>query len=252
MENEKNQTKIWPEGFLLINKPQDATSFRCVAQLRRILKHKKLKTGYAGTLDPFASGLLVVGIGRPATKLLHVITRWDKRYVARGKLGQLTDTLDLTGKITKEIETEVSEQQIKESIKSFGSEYNQVPPIYSALKHEGLPLYKLARKKGKTAEDMEDVLKKKSRTVHLHHLELIDFKPPFFTIETNVSHGTYIRTLVNDIAQNAGTCATTHELSRTTIGKVALKDAINLDDIKTPEDIFNNVISVEEFFNKYE
>lgn len=252
MKNVESPQQSGPEGFLLINKPQDATSFRCIAQIRRILGNKKLKAGYAGTLDPFASGLLMVGIGRSATRLLHIITRWDKRYIARAKLGQLTDTLDLTGQTAIETETHVTQQQLTDAIKELGTQYKQIPPLYSALKHEGLPLYKLARKKGKTAQDLEEVLLKKARTVSLHHLELLKFDPPFFTIETAVSHGTYIRTLVNDIAQKAGTFATAYELSRTKIGNLSLEDAINLDDLKTPEDIEKNLISVEEFLAKHQ
>lgn len=239
------------EGFLLINKPTETTSFRCIAQIRRILENKKLKAGYAGTLDPFASGLLVVGIGRPATRLLHVISRWDKKYIAQAKLGQLTDTLDKTGTVTQEKSINITEQQLKKAIANLGNKYEQIPPIYSALKHKGLPLYKLARKKGKTAKELQEVLQKKSRIVCLYQLDLIHFEPPFFTVATEVSHGTYIRTLINDIAYHAGTCGTTYELTRTSVGKLPLKDAVHLTELKTPADIINRLISVEEFSSRY-
>jgi len=184
------------EGFLFINKPKGANSFRCVAQIRRVLGQKKLKVGYAGTLDPFAHGLMIIGIGRKATRLLHHITKWDKQYIATAKLGELTDTLDPTGTIIATNTITVSKYDLHQTIANFPKTYEQTPPIYCALKHKGVPLYKLARHKGKTEQDLQEVLHKKSRTVHLHSIELLNAQKPFFTIQTHVSHGTYIRTLV--------------------------------------------------------
>lgn len=240
-----------PIGFLLVNKPQDTTSFRVVAQLRQILEDKKLKAGYAGTLDPFATGLLIVGVGRPATKVLHTITRWDKRYIARAKLGEHTDTLDRTGQVIELCNTNVTEEQLFSAIKRLGKRYTQIPPIYSALKHEGIPLYKLARHKKKSREDLQEALERKARPVQLHEITLAEVSSPFFTIEAHVSHGTYIRTLVDDIARNAGSCATTHELTRTEIGKIKLENAIDLEELQTPQDVEDNLISVEEFALRY-
>lgn len=240
-----------PVGFLLVNKPKDTASFKIVTQLRRILENKKLKVGYAGTLDPFATGLLIVGVGRPATRVLHTITKWDKRYIARAKLGEHTDTLDLTGQIVELCNTDVTEKQLFSAIKRLGKQYTQIPPVYSALKHGGVPLYKLARHKKKTHDDLREALEKKARDVQLYEVTLTKFSFPFFTIEAHVSHGTYIRTLVDDIARNAGSCATTHELTRTAIGKVKLEDAIDLEALQTPQDVENSLISVEEFSLRY-
>ncbi len=247
----QNHTETLFEGFLLINKPKNYNSFRAIAQIRRITGIKKLKAGYAGTLDPFATGLLIVGIGRPATRLLHTITRWDKKYRALAKLGKQTDTLDFTGQIIDTCNTEIKEEQLFAAIKRLGNQYKQTPPLYSALKHKGVPLYNHARKKGKSAKELEAVLEAKARSVQLHELILTNFSSPFFTIQAHVSHGTYIRTLVNDIARSAGSCATTHELTRTAVGNINVEQAIDLDNLKTVKDIKDNLIPVENFMARY-
>jgi len=234
-------------GFLLINKPKGANSFRAVAQIRRILGNRKLKAGYAGTLDPFATGLLIVGLQRQATRLLHVITRWDKKYIARAKLGECTDTLDNTGQVIEITDAPVKEEQLFAALKRLGKQYSQTPPIYSALKHNGVPLYKLARHKKKPVDALYAAAETKKRMVTLHELVLHEFCPPFFTLQAHVSHGTYIRTLINDIARSAHSFATTHDLERTAVGKITLDQAVCLDSIKTPEDILENLIEIEEF-----
>lgn len=238
-------------GFLIINKPQNAPSFKAISHLRRITNNKKLKAGYAGTLDPFATGLLIVGIGRKATQLLHDITRWDKKYIARAKLGERTDTLDLTGEVLEWCSATVNEHQIQAAIGHLGKHYTQTPPIYSALKHNGVPLYHLARHKKQNQADLQDVLDAKARPVQLYSITLTDFEYPWFTIYAHVSHGTYIRTLVDDIARNAHSCATTHELARTAIGNVNLEDSINLSALETVQDLVENLISVEDFMKRF-
>jgi len=248
---EEKKTISPSSGFLLVNKPKGANSFRAVAQIRRILQNRKLKAGYAGTLDPFATGLLVIGLQREATRLLHVITRWDKKYIARAKLGERTDTLDNTGQIIEIGQKKLKEEQLFAALKRLGKQYCQTPPIYSALKHNGVPLYKLARHKKKSVDVLHAAAETKKRIIQLHELVLKDFSPPFFTVQAHVSHGTYIRTLINDIARNAHSLATTHELERTAVGQITLDKAICLDSIKTPEDILDNIIEIEEFSNRY-
>lgn len=250
MENTKEKISQTP-GFLLINKPKGINSFRTVAQIRKILGNKKLKAGYAGTLDPFAEGLLVLGIGREATRILHVITRWDKKYIARAKLGELTDTLDLTGQVIETHNSEIEENKLFAAIKRLGKKYKQIPPIYSALKYNGVPLYKLARRKKKPFNDLQKTAETKAKTITLHEITLIKFAPPFFEIEAHVSHGTYIRTLMNDIARNAGSSATTQELRRTTIGQIRIESSIDLDNLKTPDDIQKNLIPIKNFVETY-
>ena len=168
-------------------------------------------------------------------------------------MGELTDTLDNTGEIIETNDTTlISEKNLNDAIKNFGSSYLQTPPLYSALKHKGQPLYKLTREKKLDPEVLEEITKQKSREIKIYNLELTNINLPFFTIQTTVSKGTYIRSLVNDIAQKLNLPATTYELTRTKIGPISLQDSINLNDIKTIEDIFQKLIDIEDFKQKIE
>jgi tRNA pseudouridine55 synthase len=231
-------------GFLLINKPVDMTSFGCIRYLKRVIR-EKVKIGHAGTLDPFATGLLIVALGREATRLISKIMVMEKTYIATGKCGELTDTLDYTGTIVATSENIPSEQEIKAAMASFGSSYEQIPPIYSALQHEGQRLYALARKNSMSVEELQKIAEDKRRTVQLYDLQLLSYEAPEFTIKARVSHGTYIRTLVNDIATRAGSCATTYKLTRTAIGSFDVTQATSLPDIQTVDDINRLIIPVE-------
>jgi tRNA pseudouridine55 synthase len=231
-------------GFLLINKPVDITSFGCIRYFKRVLK-EKVKIGHAGTLDPFATGLLIVALGREATRLISHIMLMEKTYVATGKCGELTDTLDYTGTVLSTCPYIPSEEEIKAAMASFGSSYEQIPPIYSALQHEGQRLYALARKNSMSAQELQTIAEKKRRTVQLYDLQLLSYESPQFTIKARVSHGTYIRTLVNDIAVRAGSCATTYQLTRIAVGIFDLTQATLLTDIKTVEDINQLIIPVD-------
>jgi tRNA pseudouridine55 synthase len=231
-------------GFLLINKPADITSYGCIKHLKRVLK-QKVKIGHAGTLDPFATGLLIVALGRQATRLISHVMEMEKTYIATGKCGELTDTLDFTGTVVSTCAYIPSEEEIKASMASFGSSYEQIPPLYSALKHEGNRLYALARHNNMSLQELQIIAESKSRTVQLYDLQLLSYESPQFTIKARVSHGTYIRTLVNDIAARANSCATTYQLARVAIGSFNLAQATNLVDIKTIEDINQLIIPVE-------
>jgi len=243
------EKKIEP-GFVLINKPKDITSYKCVAYIKRILK-MRIKIGHAGTLDPFATGLLIIALGREATRHMDAFLRLDKRYQAQGKLGELTDTYDCTGEVTKTCPVEnIDEQKIRTAIAALGSQYEQVPPFYSALKHEGKRLYELARE-GKIPQDaLERIVEKKRRTVHLHRIDLVSVALPYFTFDAHVSHGTYMRSLVNDIAKQMGSCATTYQLERTEVGPFTSKEAVALDALQTVEDVRTRIISVEDMLKK--
>ncbi len=239
-------------GFIFINKPKDITSFICIARIRRVLGDRKLKVGHAGTLDPFATGLLLVAIGREATREISKLMKLDKEYVVTGKLGELTDTLDKTGTMLEEQPVSaVTEASLQQAIDTLGTTYLQTPPIYSALKHEGQPLYKLARQKKLSEADLQSITQKKAREITLHEVELLEVNSPFFTIRAHVSHGTYIRSLVNDIAQQLGTVATTYELERTRIGTISIGDAIDLDALETADDVEKKVIEIAAFQEKY-
>jgi tRNA pseudouridine55 synthase len=228
-------------GFLLINKPAGITSYGCIGYLKRILK-QKIKIGHAGTLDPFATGLLIVAVGREATRLMSQIMVMEKTYIATGKCGELTDTLDCTGAVVMTTAVIPSEEDIKRSLASFGSSCEQIPPLYSALKHQGSRLYALVRDNMMTEEELKHIAESKARTVQLYDLQLSSYESPFFTIQARVSHVTYIRSLVNDIAVRAGSCATTYELKRTAIGPFDLTQATDLETIHSIEDIERLII----------
>ncbi|MFH1254565.1 MAG: tRNA pseudouridine(55) synthase TruB [bacterium] len=231
-------------GLIKINKPVGITSYDCIRHIKRILNIKKVKIGHAGTLDPFASGLMLICIGREATKTIDQLMTQDKEYLVKAKLGELTDTLDLTGKVleskileSKTINPSLTKQDIEKAIKELGSSYIQTPPIYSALKHQGKPLYELAREQKMETHELEEIVQKKSRLVEIYKIELLNVDLPFFTFRAHVSKGTYIRSLAEDIAQKLDLHATTYELERTKIGDYKLEDAVKLYDLKTVEDI---------------
>ena len=139
---------------------------------------------------------------------------------------------------------------MQQAIYSFDSSYKQVPPIYSALKYQGTPLYKLARNKQLSIENLQKIASLKTKIVALHTITLLDFSFPYFTIKSYVSHGTYIRSLMHTIAYRAGNCATTYALTRTKIGPFSLDHAINIEDIKQLSYIQQHIIPIEKFIKK--
>lgn len=224
-------------GFLLIDKPAGMTSTDCIRKIKRFLP-RKTKIGHAGTLDRFATGLLLIAIGRSATKQLTQLKECDKTYVFTMKLGQATDTLDITGTILEEQSVEhVTEAIVCEALKSFGNSYLQIPPLYSALKHEGKRLSTIARNQQMSSQELENIVQTKVRNVILHSVTLEKCELPYITIKAHVSSGTYIRSLVRDIAQRMGTIAVTHQLRRTTIAQFMLENAMELDLMKSYGDI---------------
>jgi len=241
-------------GFLLVNKPTGVTSYYCINKLKNALGFRT-KIGHAGTLDSFATGLLIIAIGRPATRHLGKIMELDKWYTATGKLGQLTDTLDFTGQLLEDVEIPAfTEDQIKAAIHQLGNHYRQIPPVYSALKYKGRSLSDLAREEKLTEEQLQKIVEEKAKVVTIYSCELISVDLPFFTVETHVSHGTYIRVLLNDIASKLATFATTHELHRTKIGPFCVEKAIPLNDFKTVDDIEQALIPIDsmlDILNQY-
>jgi tRNA pseudouridine55 synthase len=230
------------EGFLLINKPADITSFGCVGRIKRLLV-KGTKIGHAGTLDKFATGLLIIGIGRGATRCLGTLLKLPKTYIGTGKLGELTDTYDPNGTVVKTCDMQVDDQQIKNALASFGSGYMQIPPVYSALKYKGQRLSDLSKAELGSLVDVAEIAKTKQRHIDLYALLLNDFSFPRFTIQANVSSGTYIRVLINDIAVRVNSCATTVELNRTVIGPFKNEKALEVADL-TLDIIEQNLIPV--------
>jgi tRNA pseudouridine55 synthase len=233
------------QGFLLLDKPTGVTSYYCIQKIKQVIRHKT-KIGHAGTLDSFATGLLIIGISRSATRNISQIMKLDKWYRATGKLGQLTDTLDFTGSLIQDEEiSEITHYKIQTAIHGLGHQYKQIPPIYSALKYKGKTLSDLVRQEKLSEKIVQKIAEKKAKIVTIYSCELISLDLPYFTIEAHVSHGTYIRVLVNTIAQKLGTYATTHELKRTKIGPFAINEAQPLSYFKTIDEIKKQLISID-------
>jgi len=206
------------DGVLLIDKPDGMTSFGVVARVRRVLSERagmKVKVGHTGTLDPFATGLLILCVGKE-TKNAMGYTKLDKVYEATVRLGQTSTTGDPEGDVTEVNDTQPSREDVEAALEKFIGEITQRPPIFSAIKVGGQRAYDLARA-GKEVEIPE-------RQVTIHSLEVIDYTYPELKIRTHVSSGTYIRTLAEDIGKVLGTGAYCTQLRRT---KVADWDVAN-------------------------
>lgn len=210
------------DGILLIDKPAEMTSFGVVARVRRLLSEqqgKKVKVGHTGTLDPFATGLMIIVVGKEC-KNAEQYSKLDKVYEATIRLGQSSTTGDPEGEITDDFSKVPSAEEVKTTLVSFTGVITQRPPMYSAIKIDGQRAYKLARA-GKPVEIPE-------RTITIHSLDLIDYTYPELKIRTHVSSGTYIRTLAEDIGRALGTSAYCKQLRRTAIGKWKIEDAQTL------------------------
>jgi len=204
------------EGVLPLNKPEGKTAFSLVRLLRKHLQIQKI--GHAGTLDPFATGVMVMLIGRRYTRLSDLFLNEDKEYTGRIHLGIVTDTYDCEGKILSRSEKVPELDEIDEVIKTFQGEIQQVPPMYSAKKQKGKKLYQLARQ-GQTVE-------RKSIGVHVE-IEVLDYTYPFLDIRVNCSKGTYIRALAHDVGVSLGCGAHLSALMRTRSGKFYLSDCLS-------------------------
>lgn len=208
-------------GVINIYKIKGFTSHDVVAKLRGILRQKKI--GHTGTLDPDATGVLPVCLGS-ATKLCDMLTDKKKEYVAKVRLGIVTDTQDMTGTVLDQKEVHVDEKQVTEALETFVGEYEQVPPMYSALKVNGKKLYELARE-GKEVE-------RKARPVTIHYIEIMDMQLPELTIKVGCSKGTYIRTLCHDLGERLGCGAAMAALERTKSGQFTLDTALTLAELE--------------------
>lgn len=212
METKQNM----PSGFLLVNKPQGPTSHDIVNQLRRITGIRKI--GHAGTLDPFASGLLIVAVGRQATKNISRFIKMGKEYIAELELGRTSDTFDRTGKTEIRPEAkEINRKTIKKILENFKGKQKQLPPMFSAKKIGGKKLYELARR-GQTVE-------RAPADIEISELKLLSYGWPKLKIKIRCSSGTYIRTLAHDLGQALGSGALASELERTAINGYNLSEA---------------------------
>lgn len=206
------------DAALLLDKPLGITSNRALQQAKRLCGAKK--AGHAGTLDPLASGLLVVLFGE-ATKFAGPLLEDDKEYRATLKLGERTATGDAEGPVVERRAVDVEAAQVREALSRFRGELEQVPPMYSALKSEGRPLYELARK-GETVA-------RTPRKIRIARLELVSLALPLVEIEVRCSKGTYVRTLAEDIGAALGTVAHLAALRRTASGDFRVADAWTLE-----------------------
>jgi tRNA pseudouridine55 synthase len=207
------------DGIVLIDKPAGMTSFGVVARIRRVLSQKagkKVKVGHTGTLDPFATGLMILVTGKEC-KNAGNYSKLDKVYEATIHLGQISTTGDPEGEISEVSDKVPTPDEISAVIAKFTGEITQTPPIYSAIKINGQRAYKLAR----AGEEVEIP----QRQINIYSLDLIDYKYPELKIRTHVSSGTYIRTLAEDIGKQLGTGAYCTQLRRTTIGKWKIDQA---------------------------
>ncbi len=223
-------------GILLINKHKDVTSRYISNAISKAFNTKKV--GHLGTLDPFATGLLIIGVNE-GTKVFPFLEDDEKTYVATFKLGYLTSTLDPEGEVLEDSEIpSFTLQEISETLKTFVGEITQIPPMTSAIKVDGKRLYKYARENREVAIP--------PRQVFVHKLRLLDYIHPFLKVEATVSKGTYIRTLGADIAKALNTVATTVELERTKHGDFSVKDAKPLSEVSA-EDIISPSVALSMF-----
>ena len=208
-----------------LNKPDLISSQQAVLNVKRIFAARK--AGHAGTLDPLATGVLIVCLNE-ATKITRFLSNLDKEYVVRLKLGEKTDTYDSTGRITETRDSRsIEKTDIHHILPVFTGTIKQTPPAYSAIKIKGQTSYKLARK-GITVEIPE-------RAVTIHSIDFIGFDHPYLDLRVSCSKGTYIRSLCNDIGISLGVGAHMVSLVRTKVGKFSVEDSASIEDLKTAE-----------------
>lgn len=208
------------QGILVVNKRQGITSHDCIYILRDLLGIKKI--GHTGTLDPMATGVLPMTIGK-ATRVSSFIQNSEKEYIATIEFGIETDTEDITGNIIERSDKIPTEKEVLKILPKFTGRIEQTPPMYSAVRVDGRKLYKIARE-GK-------VVDRPKREIHVESLELLDSNP--FTLKINCSSGTYVRTLISDIGKELGTFATMTSLIRTKVGPFSVENAIKIDDLES-------------------
>jgi tRNA pseudouridine55 synthase len=225
-------------GLLLVDKPKTWSSFDVVNRVRRIVatelgkKPKNVKVGHTGTLDPLATGLLVILIGKEYTRRAGELSKVDKTYEVTMRLGQTSTTADDEGEKTDVSDAVPTREQVATVLQKFTGQLMQTPPIYSAMKIDGKRAYELARA-GKTVE-------LRARPVTVYQNTLISYEYPFVRFDTSVSSGTYIRSLVEDMGKELEAGAYMSDLRRTMVGDFSIAKAISVEDL-TPETISQNL-----------
>lgn len=208
-------------GILLLNKPLLSSSNQILQQIKRLFN--AAKAGHTGSLDVLASGMLPICFGE-ATKFSQYMLDADKSYFAVGKLGERTTTCDAEGEVIETKPVHISLPQLQDTLQRFLGKTQQIPSMYSALKHEGKPLYQYARQ----GVEIERV----AREINISSIKLLDFSSPYFSIEVHSSKGTYIRNLVDDIGQALGCGAYVAKLHRLTVANFLVEQMVELEEIK--------------------
>lgn len=225
-------------GIVIVNKPQEWTSHDVVGKLRGIYHERRI--GHSGTLDPMATGVLVVFIGR-ATRAVEFAESHEKEYCAGIRFGIKTDTQDITGTVMEQSDVIPSLSQLELAVESFRGEISQVPPMYSAIKVQGKKLYELARK----GQEVE----RSPRTIHISKLEVRPRNEQEYELDVVCSKGTYIRTLCEDIGTAVNSCACMCSLQRIRAGSFAIEDSHTIEEIQT--DPLRYLLPVDQLFLDY-
>lgn len=243
MAQKRSAKKSYPDlhGIVLLNKPKGISSNLALQKVRHLFKAKK--AGHTGNLDPMATGLLPCCFG-DATKVAHLLINSDKTYVARCVLGSQTDTGDATGDVVKTAEiTQLTDEQVLSACDALTGEIEQVPPMYSALHHNGRRLYELARE-GK-------VVDRPARKATIHEFKLLENTASHIDFEIKVSKGTYIRTLLEDFAKACGTVAHMSALHRTQTGIFSGEDMLTLEAFTESDDLSSHLINMDQALTEY-
>lgn len=230
-------------GILLVDKEQDWTSSDVVAKLRGVLHEKRI--GHAGTLDPMATGLLVLFVGR-ATRAAEYASSHEKRYLAELRLGLTTDTQDIWGTPLRRERVSVGEEELRAVLRRFTGEIEQIPPMYSAVKHHGRKLYEIARRGGE--------VEREPRPVRIDALELLGGEGESWRLDVRCSKGTYIRTLCHDIGRALGCGACMSALRRVEHGQYAVSAAHTVSEIEAAAEIGSAeelLLPVDSLFSEY-
>lgn len=227
-------------GIVIVDKPRDWTSQDVTARLRRVFNTRRI--GHGGTLDPMATGVLPVFVGR-ATRAVEFFEHAEKVYETRLRLGIDTDTEDITGTVLAEKPVQVTDAQVEAALAAFRGGISQIPPMYSAIKIGGQKLYDLARK-GQTVE-------RPARTVVIHELTLLAREGDTLRLRVHCSKGTYIRTLCRDIGESLGCGGCMAELRRVSAGRFTLADAVPLETLLAAENPETYLLSMDALFRDY-
>ncbi len=209
------------DALFVVDKPPGPTSFDVVRSLKRVLG--KAKIGHTGSLDPFASGVLILLVGR-ATKLSNILINADKSYFGRARLGTATDSMDGTGAVVEtEVVPELTREAVEAALKSFEGTWYQTPPMFSAKKVKGVRLYELARQ--------QISIRREPIPVKIYSTRLVSFEAPFIEFEVHCSKGTYIRSLADELGRRLGTVGHLEGLRRLSCGEFELSQAVTVEDL---------------------